>query len=50
MSGVLSKDDFEVAVVEGGSGFSRRLLQRLVVFKASGTEFGTETNLLGNQQ
>jgi len=44
--GGLSEDDFQVAVVEGGSGSTRRLLQRLVVFKAS----GTETNLLGNKQ
>jgi len=46
--GGLSVDDFHVAVVEGGRappGWSWRL-QRLAVFKAS----GTETNLLGNQQ
>ena len=44
--GGLSADDFEVTVVEGGRAPPRRRLQRLAVFKAS----GTETNLLGNQQ
>ena len=41
-----SEENFQVAVVEGGRGSQRRLLQRLDVFKAS----GTETNLLGNQE
>ena len=41
----LSEENSQVAVVEGGRGFQRRLLQRLDVFKAS----GTETILLGNQ-
>ena len=44
--GGLSADDFQVTVVEGGRALSRRRLQRLAVFKAS----GNETNLLGNQQ
>jgi len=44
--GALSADDFSVTVVEGGTGSPRRLLQRIVDFKAS----GAETNLLGNQQ
>ena len=43
--GGLSEDNFQVAVVEGGKGSPRRPLQKLDVFKAS----GTETNLLGNQ-
>jgi len=42
----LSADDFSVAFVEGGTGSPRRPLQRLVDLKA----YGTETNLLGNQQ
>jgi len=41
-----SKDNLQVAVVEGGTASQRRLLQRLDVFKAS----GTEANVLGNQQ
>jgi len=45
--GGLSADDFQVAVVEGGRGSPRRLLQRLVVFRVKAS--GTETNLLGNQ-
>ena len=40
-----SQDNPEVAVVERGTASQRRLLQRLDVFKAS----GTEANLLGNQ-
>ena len=40
-----SEDNLQVAVVEGGTASQRRLLQRLDVFKAS----GTEANLLGNQ-
>jgi len=43
--GGLSEGNFQMAVVEGGKGSPRRPLQRLDVFKAS----GTETNLLGNQ-
>jgi len=39
-------DDFQVAVVEEGTAPPRRRLQRMAVFKAS----GTETNLLGDQQ
>jgi len=42
--GGLSEDNFQVAVVKGGRGSTRRPLQRLDVFKAS----GTETNFLGN--
>ena len=41
-----SEDNLEVAVVERGTTSQRRLLQRLDVFKAS----GTEANLLWNQQ
>jgi len=40
-----SEDNLQVAVVERGTTSQRRLLQRLDVFKAS----GTEANLLGNQ-
>jgi len=40
----LSEENSQVAFVEGGRGFQRRLLQRLDVFS------GTETNLLENQQ
>ena len=40
-----SEDKLQVAVVERGTTSQRRLLQRLDVFKAS----GTEANLLGNQ-
>ena len=43
--GGLSADDFQGTVAEGGRAPPRRRLQRLAVFKAS----GTETNLLGNQ-
>ena len=42
----LSDENFQVAVVEGGRCIQRRLLDKLNVLKAS----GTETNLLGNQQ
>ena len=42
---VASAKNFQVAVVEGGTASQRWLLQRLDVFKAS----GTETNLLRNQ-
>jgi len=42
----LSEENFQVAVVEGGRGSQRLLLQSLNVLKAS----GTETNLLGNLQ
>jgi len=41
----ISEENFQVAVVEGGTASQKRLLQRLDVFKAS----GTATNLLGNQ-
>jgi len=40
-----SEDNLKVAVVERGTTSQRRLLERLDVFKAS----GTEANLLGNQ-
>ena len=40
-----SEENFQVAVVEGGTASQRRLLQRLDVFKAS----GTETHFRGNQ-
>jgi len=40
-----SEDNLQVAIVEEGTASQRRLLQRLDVFKAS----GTEANLLGNQ-
>ena len=39
-----SEKNFQLAVVEGGRASQRRLLQRLDIFKAS----GTETNLLGS--
>jgi len=44
--GGLSADDFQVTVVEGGRAPPKEHLQKLAVFKAS----GTETNLLGNQK
>ena len=44
--GGLSADEFQVAVVKGGTASPRLCVQRLAVFKAS----GAETNLLGNQQ
>jgi len=40
-----SEGNLQLAVVEGGTASQRRLLQRLDVSKAS----GTEANLLGNQ-
>jgi len=43
--GGLSADDFQMEVVEGGRAPQRRHLERMAVFKAS----GTEANLLGNQ-